>query len=72
MGRSLVLEPGLSSKLADIAGRGAGDGQNSYVLRFLTFVAGSGLLFGTLVGDMHSVLFVSETPREESEDEVKR
>jgi len=54
MGRSLVLEPGLSSKLADIAGRGAG----------------SGLLVGTLVGDTHSVLFVAETPREESEDEV--
>ena len=70
MGRSLVLEPGLSSKLADIAGRGAGDRQPTSVLRFSTFDAGSGLLVGTLVGDTHSVLFVAETPREESEDEV--
>ena len=70
MGRSLVLEPGLSSKLADIAGRSAGDRQSSSVLRFSTFDAGSGLLVGTLVGDTHSVLFVAETPREENEDEV--
>ena len=34
MGKGLVLEPGLSSKLADIAGRGAGDRQPSSVLRF--------------------------------------
>ena len=64
MGRSLVLEPGLSSKLADIAGRGAGDGEPSSVLRFSTFYAGSGLLVGTLVGDTHSVLLIAETPRE--------
>jgi len=48
-----VLEPGLSGKLADVAGRGAG----------------SGLLVGTLVGDTYSVLFVAETPREEGDDE---
>jgi len=53
MGRSLVLEPGINSKLADVAGRGAG----------------SGLLVGTLVGDTYSVLFVAETPREEGDDE---
>ena len=70
MGRSLVLEPGLSGKLADIAGRGAGDKQLTSVLGFSIFDAGSGLLVGTLVGDTHSVLFVAETPREESEDEV--
>ena len=70
MGRSLVLEPGLSSELVDVAGRGAGDGQPSSVLRFSTFDAGSGLLLRTLVGDTHSVLFVSETPRDLREDEV--
>jgi len=53
MGRSLVLESGLNSKLADVAGRGAG----------------SGLLVGTLVGDTYSVLFVAETPREEGDDD---
>ena len=36
-------------------------GQPSSVLRCSTFNAGSGLLVGTLVGDTHSVLFVSET-----------
>ena len=69
-GKELVLEPGLSSELADVAGRGAGDGQPSFVLRFSTVVAGSGLLIGTLVGDTHSVLLIAETPREESEDKV--
>ena len=37
-GKELVLEPGLSSELADVAGRSAGDGQPSFVLRFSTFL----------------------------------
>ena len=69
MGRSLVLEPGLSGKLADVAGRGAGHHQHLFWSRLQSDLAGSGLLVGTLVGDTYSVLFVAETPREEGDDE---
>ena len=34
MGRSLVLEPGLSGKLADVAGRGAGDHGHFFLVTY--------------------------------------